>query len=293
MIDANKRTEELREISGSVTYSDPLTTFLYLLMRNDLPAGTVEALVRESVNSAEECTFTNGWLAHYAHNLAEELKNARVSHLKSALDKAFEAEEQARKKKAKEEEKARIQEELDEVSESLTDDELASLEAKIKAEAGLDAEEEKESLNEAKEVVEQMVAQGHLSEEEAEAMKEDIEEAARPPAVEVEKDNEGHKMSVEEAKEMVESAISEADLVKDWVKELDKDGYGIPIPPVESPEVYIAKIKSKGFFDKLNEDIADKIGKPEVPDFSEDESKWKNTNEELQKIEEEIEPEEE
>jgi len=235
MMEASKRTEELKEASGSVTYSDPLTTFLYLLMRNDLPAGTVESLVRESINSAEECVFTNGWLAQYAHNLAEELKNAKVNHLRDALDKVFSFEEEARKNKAMEEEKARIEQELEEVSESLTDEELAVLEQRIKEEAFGEEEEEGEEVpatEEAKEAVQQMVEQGHLSKEEAEAITEDIEESARPPAVEVKPEAEGEKLTAEEAKEMVESAVEE----------------------------------SKSFFEKLNEEIADKIGKPDIPE---------------------------
>jgi len=70
--------------------------------------------------------------------------------------------------------------------------------------------------------------------------------------------------------------------------------------------------ESKSFFEKLNEEIADKIGKPDIPEVikngevvsnaewckehvtyidtdatEEDLEKWKKTNEELQKFEEE------
>lgn len=343
----DKRLEDLREASGTVTYSDPLTTFLYLLMRNDLPAGVVEKLVIEAVDSAEESTFTNGWLAHYAHNLSEELKNARVTHLKKALDNVFTAEEEAKKEKAMKEEKERLEKELEEVSETLTDEELANLKEKLIEASGVEnlqglpgAKEtpsgeasfqevikddldrierfsegemdnlekklaqatvesraegsnavEKPAVDEAKEAIQEMVDKGHLSKEEAAAINEDIDIAVRPEAVEVKKDNEGHKITADEAKDMVETAVEEAELIEKWAQ--DK-----------------AKVESKEFFENLNDEIADKIGVPPVPDIETIEvikngevtarrsdsihgEKWKNTNEELQKIDEEKKSDEE
>ena len=64
---------QLRQDSGAVNFSDKLTSFLYDLMRDHLPLGQVEMLVREAQEQGET-RYTNGWLAQYAHNPAERLK---------------------------------------------------------------------------------------------------------------------------------------------------------------------------------------------------------------------------
>ena len=63
----------LQERSGEVTSDDPLVSFLYVLMRDYLPVGIAERLVE--MHSYEETTsFTNGYLADYAKDLATRLK---------------------------------------------------------------------------------------------------------------------------------------------------------------------------------------------------------------------------
>jgi len=64
---------DLTERSGEVTSDDPLVSFLYVLMRDYLPVGIAERLVE--MHSYEETTsFTNGYLANYAKDLATRLK---------------------------------------------------------------------------------------------------------------------------------------------------------------------------------------------------------------------------
>jgi hypothetical protein len=88
---AKERIDALRSASGTVTYSDPLTTFFYLLMRNELATGTVAELVEEVVNDhGEEIIFTNGWLAKYANYLADQITNAKTIRMQKDLDKVFE-----------------------------------------------------------------------------------------------------------------------------------------------------------------------------------------------------------
>ncbi len=65
--------ERLRECSGGVDSKDPLVAFLYILMRDHLPAGTVEELIRQHCCSPM-MLFTNGWLAKYAEDVASRLK---------------------------------------------------------------------------------------------------------------------------------------------------------------------------------------------------------------------------
>ena len=97
------RTNELREASGRITFNDPLTSFIYQLLRDEMPAGKVEALVRSIVNEGQqEVLFTNGWLAQYANNLADMIKNAQSIKLGEALTKVFEDEENSYIAKQKE-----------------------------------------------------------------------------------------------------------------------------------------------------------------------------------------------
>lgn len=60
--------------SGWVTSQDKLVSFIYILLRDHVPAATVEEIVRNHTASNEEVHFTNGWLAEYAKYVAERLK---------------------------------------------------------------------------------------------------------------------------------------------------------------------------------------------------------------------------
>jgi len=62
----------LRTRSGEVIIDCPLTSFLYTLMRDHLPAGEVERLVRDSISN-QAVAFTNGWLARYAEDATNRL----------------------------------------------------------------------------------------------------------------------------------------------------------------------------------------------------------------------------
>ena len=54
--------------------ADPVVSFLYVLLRDHLPAGVVLELVALAKNSTVETTFTNGYLADYAVWCAEQLE---------------------------------------------------------------------------------------------------------------------------------------------------------------------------------------------------------------------------
>jgi len=64
--------KDLRERSGSVNIRSRLTSFLYDLMRDHLTPGVVEELVQESI--AIEVSYTNGYLAQYAFDMAKRLE---------------------------------------------------------------------------------------------------------------------------------------------------------------------------------------------------------------------------
>lgn len=71
MSDKNKN-DILRELTGNVTINCKLTSFIYSLLRDHLPAGEVELLIREAEDQSN-VTYTNGYLAKYSEILAKRL----------------------------------------------------------------------------------------------------------------------------------------------------------------------------------------------------------------------------
>ena len=69
---------ELRKRSGEVDDDSELVCFLYVLMRDHLPTGTVGQLVQDTVKMApaKPYSFTNGHLAEYAQYLAGRLSES-------------------------------------------------------------------------------------------------------------------------------------------------------------------------------------------------------------------------
>jgi len=65
--------ETIRKDSGEVYSDDRLVSFLYILMRDFLPAGEVEGILLSHCKDSKS-DFTNGWLANYAKNIAKYLK---------------------------------------------------------------------------------------------------------------------------------------------------------------------------------------------------------------------------
>jgi len=65
------RLSELRQISGAVRINSLLVSFLYELMRDHVPPGTVEQILMNTTDP--DVTYTNGYLARYAENVAKEL----------------------------------------------------------------------------------------------------------------------------------------------------------------------------------------------------------------------------
>ena len=63
--------EALRDRSGHITSVSPLVSFLYELMRDHVPVGVVEHIMTNT--STQPCTFSNGWLASYATDVAKRL----------------------------------------------------------------------------------------------------------------------------------------------------------------------------------------------------------------------------
>lgn len=67
---------DLRKDSGEITSKSKLVSFLYQLMRDELPAGTVEKIMTQIIDKeqGQDISYSNGWLAQYAMNIARRLK---------------------------------------------------------------------------------------------------------------------------------------------------------------------------------------------------------------------------
>lgn len=63
----------LTERSGFVRSDERLVGFLYILLRDHVPAGVLERLVAEEEQTRPPYQFSNGWLAQYAKDLAARL----------------------------------------------------------------------------------------------------------------------------------------------------------------------------------------------------------------------------
>ena len=66
----------IRERSEKVDSQSVLVEFLYILMRDYLPCGEVEEIMKHhiTISNGETNKFSNGWLANYAKDIAERLK---------------------------------------------------------------------------------------------------------------------------------------------------------------------------------------------------------------------------
>ena len=261
-----QRIEELREESGAVTYSDPLTAFLYDLMRDHLPAGVVEKMIRENVDNEQECIFTNGWLAKYAHNLAERINNSKLIHLQKELENVFEGEEKVRDEKAKEANKKQAFQVygIDSPSKTIEDDILSQLQDKI-AEAK-DSDETEDAMDDfntverAKKIVEKLKSDGHIPAEDAARLQEELDE------VEIE---------VEEVDSIPEDAVKLQEISddRDEIEEVDN--------VIEDAEFVEEERKDKKrFFVVKNEAPRNEVKETEV----ETDDKDKMTSEEAKKI---------
>ena len=68
--------KKLRKASGSVRIKSKLVSFLYQLMRDEVPAGTVAKLLEDSQDP--DVLYTNGYLAKYAKYVAKELEGKKL-----------------------------------------------------------------------------------------------------------------------------------------------------------------------------------------------------------------------
>jgi ribA/ribD-fused uncharacterized protein len=67
---------EMRQRSGHVDSQDPLVSFFYILLRDHLPAGVVEGILREHVLIEDkDAQFCNGWVADYAKDIVKRLRD--------------------------------------------------------------------------------------------------------------------------------------------------------------------------------------------------------------------------
>lgn len=83
---ADMNVGRMRKASGELTDDRLLVTFLYMLLRDELPAGRVERIMLQlsnahdfATNKIEASDLTNGWIGRYAQDIAERLLNNPVT----------------------------------------------------------------------------------------------------------------------------------------------------------------------------------------------------------------------
>lgn len=65
---------KLKETSGNVKFDSKLVAFLYLLIRDHLPAGEVQGIILKiETEDSNLWEYSNGYLANYAKYLENEL----------------------------------------------------------------------------------------------------------------------------------------------------------------------------------------------------------------------------
>lgn len=72
-IDKKEKMLAMRQRSGTVVIHSRLVSFLYQLMRDHVTPGIIEEIALQSEDP--DITYTNGWLAKYAEDLANRLKD--------------------------------------------------------------------------------------------------------------------------------------------------------------------------------------------------------------------------
>ena len=70
--------QTLRKVSGNIIFDNSMTAFLYLLMRDHLPVGKIEGIIRQIEKGRKDpndssILYSNGWLAQYAEYCANRL----------------------------------------------------------------------------------------------------------------------------------------------------------------------------------------------------------------------------
>lgn len=70
------QVKRMREASGNIESVDPLVTFFYVLIRDHLPGGLVEEILRTALDQAPGTVirFCNGWVANYAKDIVDRLR---------------------------------------------------------------------------------------------------------------------------------------------------------------------------------------------------------------------------
>lgn len=168
-----ERNDELREDSGSVEYSDTLTSVFYQLLRDHIPAGQLEKVVREVAVEPGVCLYSNGFLAQYANNLANYVVNIDKDRLKKRLDNVFEEKTKPKKtevlnKNMLDDELEKVANKINEAVENITEEEKKEYderEARALEEIKSDLTKKSDNLNR-EEVIEELVGGTTVSPEE-------------------------------------------------------------------------------------------------------------------------------
>jgi len=74
-----ENNKAIRDASGNVVHEDRIVSFFYELMRDHLPAGEVEKIVRRVLDEDYDVHYCNGWLADYAKFIVKRLRTGELN----------------------------------------------------------------------------------------------------------------------------------------------------------------------------------------------------------------------
>lgn len=69
----NDPNADIRQASDNVIDTNKMVSFFYELMRDHLPSGVVEGIVRRVLDEDYDVHYCNGWLARHAQLIVERL----------------------------------------------------------------------------------------------------------------------------------------------------------------------------------------------------------------------------
>ena len=170
----------------TITYPEPLTAFIYLLMSELVPAGKIAELIDMITFEEGRIACKNEHILKYAQELADQIQSAKSVGLKKDLEIAFDADTVEAKKVEKAKKSNDLMEKLSKNNgnlEEFTNEELSDLESLVKDFGKADENTSYNgepfnfvSIEEAKGIIEGLKTDGNMTDEEVERIKGELDE---------------------------------------------------------------------------------------------------------------------
>lgn len=89
-MNTEERRSQLREKTGTISTTNPIDVFIYILLKDYLPSEKVEEIFFKVANSSQgTVVFNNGWLGKYAIDLREQLEKINKISSNKHLEKSI------------------------------------------------------------------------------------------------------------------------------------------------------------------------------------------------------------